>query len=369
MKKTINKRSNVLWIIESLLNILIIIGFCSAFFYDATDFPKWLSFAIGVCIVARLAVSVIKQTMLLVVDLSKIMKDMVLATSIAVCVIALVIRIITNNKIIYLFYTAVMSLTAITYITKFTICLASKQKVESDSITIKIIFKIIICILGTIYGVLFLSEFLRFIGNDDIIINNVVTVLAALIGGGLTLAGVSWTIRKADKDKNEEERKKNIPYIRLCQKEEALVAEKIPMITCSDVSAADSSNKLVENIFCVNVKPFYIKNISDGLIILRGVCWNNRLVEFKNKIVLEKNASCFLFQDGAGTILKEKLVSFELVIIDSLENKYKVGCFFEKYEQGLNDRIMSAQQKDKTIYQTDNFFNITSISLPKLIKE
>ena len=102
---------------------------------------------------------------------------------------------------------------------------------------------------------------------------------------------------------------------------------------------------------------------------MRGGWWNNRLLEFKNKIVVEKNASCFLFQDGAGTILKEKLVSFELVIIDSLENKYKVGCFFEKYEQGLNDRIMSAQQKDKTIYQTDNFFNITSISLPKLINE
>ena len=43
----------------------------------------------------------------------------------------------------------------------------------------------------------------------------IVTIVAAVFGGLFTLLGVAWTIKKGDMDKKEDERKKNIPYMKV----------------------------------------------------------------------------------------------------------------------------------------------------------
>ena len=60
-----------------------------------------------------------------------------------------------------------------------------------------------------------ITLYLIYIIPDDTLQSIVVAIVAALFGGLFTLIGVAWTFKKGDIDRKEDERKKNIPYIKV----------------------------------------------------------------------------------------------------------------------------------------------------------
>lgn len=83
------------------------------------------------------------------------------------------------------------------------------DKAAADSLprTLSVVGMLLVTIVGTIT-----SFYLVFWNDvDNTLFSSIVGVYAALIGGGLTLAGVAWTIKNTAKEKADEERKKAKP--------------------------------------------------------------------------------------------------------------------------------------------------------------
>ena len=108
-----------------------------------------------------------------------------------------------------------------------------------------------------------LTIYLIFIIPDESIKQVVIPIIAALYGGLITLVGVSWTIRKADKDRKEDEIKKARPFFsyNILRKEPTLdfVVQKI-CISDSMEDGVFTSEVFVE-LENSNLSMFEIKRI------------------------------------------------------------------------------------------------------------
>ena len=116
-------------------------------------------------------------------------------------------------------------------------------------------------------------------GTDNSLFSGIMSVFAATLGGILTLAGVAWTIKKADKDRQDIEKEAARPiftnlstdfYLHL--KDDALMFEVQKIILDDEISAgknvlyyaafqnSDNSNFFVEGVYLNNKKmllPIY----------------------------------------------------------------------------------------------------------------
>ena len=131
-----------------------------------------------------------------------------------------------------------------------------------------------------------------------------VSVYAAVLGGGITLAGVAWTIKDAnDKrqedlkriqdERKEEERKKYIPYIRVSHNEASTVSANISRINNIDLSNYEDRKKLFKrkfvSIYRINV---LLKNISSNIIILHGAFIDGAYYKVEASALIEQNSVC-----------------------------------------------------------------------------
>lgn len=205
---------------------------------------------------------------------------------------------------------------------------------------------------------------------DNSLRDIITRIVAALYGGLLTLVGVAWTIKNGEKnrqddleriktERQEEERKKNVPYVALVQK------------------TSSSGEKLSD--YCINIKkgkensefyyrfsPFTIKNISNNHIFLVGIKINEKINYNSVKKLVEKDASLNVSLSHSLWIDCE-LNTFNLIIEDILGNKYLVQCRFVKHF--YEEKYESAPYNNIHTYKNMFRCEIQSVELPILQKE
>lgn len=194
---------------------------------------------------------------------------------------------------------------------------------------------------------------------DNSLRDIITTIVAALYGGLFTLVGVAWTIRKGDKDRQEEERKKDVPYVALVQK--TLSSGEKLSACCINIEKGKANSG-----FYYRFSPFTIKNISNNHIFLVGIKINEKINYNSVKKLVEKDASLNVSLSHSLWIDCE-LNTFNLIIEDILGNKYFIQCRIAKHF--YEDKYESAPYNNTPSYKNMFRCEIQSVELPILQKE
>ena len=168
----------------------------------------------------------------------------------------------------------------------------------------------------------------------------IVTIVAAVFGGLFTLIGVAWTIKKGDIDRKEDERKKNIPYMKVVHgiKESSEVCAHI--YKGLDLSNIKELEKVDGNtVYFITIQDCLMKNISESNIILQGMFFDEKRYDFTDPVILEKGEVCNIRTTGNHSIAVPNLESMLILIVkDTMDNVYSIEC---KLNYVPVDRVMT----------------------------
>ena len=226
-----------------------------------------------------------------------------------------------------------------------------------------------------------ITVYLIFLTPDDALQTIVLSITAAVYGGLLTLVGVAWTIKdtnekrkedliRVETERKEEERKKNIPYIRLAfNKDLPPLVANATMVNILDFENSEELARLERNVFYqISIKDFIIKNLSNTNIILNGVIAYGKYFEFSRMEIVEPDACC-LIKTTKNTMISVAYPeqSIHLVVSDTLGHQYKTECHLT-LESGT-DRWRIVTTIDGEEYTGFEFpYMVSSIELPNLLK-
>lgn len=183
-----------------------------------------------------------------------------------------------------------------------------------------------------------LSVYLIFIIPSEDVKDIVVPIVAGVYGGLITLVGVTWTIRKAENDKKEEEIKKAKPvifvldhryvdYEKYQKNTKYLESNKAQ----GDLRRAkgDSKNKYSMPQIC-------LKNSDYSYASLIGFIINDKCHFYDIGQVLPKDTECLMNNDFEFEF-DEQIETVSLIIQDMLDNLYE---FELNYEIDVNNQIL-----------------------------
>lgn len=243
--------------------------------------------------------------------------------------------------------------------------------------------------IGNIVGIVFWGSlilvtfpyYVQWCGLKENDFQTFVTVYAALIGGGITLAGVAWTIKdsnekrkedlqRVEMERKEEERKKNIPYIKSVDDVLYDSYINIPLKNHYDFYKIEDRSKFTnKQVYSVQFSELGIKNVSDTHIIFNSIALNNRFYSFSG-ILIEKGQTCKItFNNNSGVVLHESLNSIKLIMCDMVGNSYEIEC---KYAHSQSTPPQSELETtddgvDYTLHARS--YIIQKVSLPEHIKK
>ena len=177
---------------------------------------------------------------------------------------------------------------------------------------------IIICIL-LLMGISYVISFLN--PNVDGY-QTFVTLFASFIGGGLTLIGVAWTIRreaknrqedfdKREQERKEEERKKAIPYLRVSESKNEYKSSFVV-----DIQVKQKKNGILQG-------TMYLFTINESIYIFKGAIIDGKLYEVGERLLSKENQILFVYN-------KYEVESVEILGCDALGNYYKYK-YLDKY--------------------------------------
>lgn len=172
--------------------------------------------------------------------------------------------------------------------------------------------------------------------------NVVLTIIASVYGGLITLVGVAWTIKhsnqirkedieRIERERKEEERKKYIPYVMLDESRETNsvgevnIGEKIKIDEVCVAGNQDNQESCVCKIY-----PFKIKNISKDSIIIES-CWIDDIEYYfeEGYVLLEKDKNMlFIINGNEGMMLSQKIENIKIKCKDLVGNSYWLKCTF-----------------------------------------
>lgn len=119
-----------------------------------------------------------------------------------------------------------------------------------------------------------IAIYLIYIIPNDTLQSIIVAIVAAVFGGLFTLIGVAWTFKKGDIDRKEDERKKNIPYMKVVYgiKESSEVCAHIyEGLDLSNTKEFEKVNG--KSLYLITFQDCIMKNISESNIILQGMLY------------------------------------------------------------------------------------------------
>lgn len=167
---------------------------------------------------------------------------------------------------------------------------------------------LIIGIALTIYLIYIIPE------NTGNLQNIITTIVAAIYGGLLTLVGVAWTIKKSDKNRKEEERKKYKPYFNFILD----IDPQRPLKNDNSITMFAINNETQKNIYFLS--NFYNSKNSILKIISLKIGENTYSAK-GNVLVIEGQKFTIFFHIPTNiNLLKEKII---LTISDILGNYYQ----------------------------------------------
>lgn len=207
-----------------------------------------------------------------------------------------------------------------------------------------------------------------------------VTIYSAVLGGGITLAGVAWSIKdsndkrkedlqRIEHERSEEERKKHIPYVNVTSDTITDYYSDVSIRKGLDLSNPSHRSKLDNNVFySTQIYDFAIKNVSFANIIIKGVIIDDKIYWLKNGMLLEPNLTCKITTTGNSEILLANNINYFGIIVDDIfENSYVVECFFEN-KIDTNVGYITATMDDGVEFTGfKHNYLLKSVALPQLI--
>ena len=185
-----------------------------------------------------------------------------------------------------------------------------------------------------------IAIYLIYIIPNETLQSIIVAIVAAVFGGMFTLIGVAWTFKKGDIDRKEDERKKNIPYMKVVHglKESCEVCAHI--YRGLDLSNPKELEKVGENsLYLITIQDCIMKNISESNIILQGMLFDDKRYDFTDPVIVEKGEACKIrTTDNHAIVLSDLENTLNLIVNDTMDNVYSIEC---KLNYVPVDRIMT----------------------------
>ena len=182
----------------------------------------------------------------------------------------------------------------------------------------------------------------------------ILSIYAGIIGGTLTLIGVALTINNQEKTRRKDAKEKIKPYLRLIVPEickEIITTKKslydfdlynnILKTKIEEIKIDDNNNKIMEysDDDCFkSIHEIVIKNIENGISIIKGIEINNCVCLLKRPFIIEKNELFRLF--GNEQWFNFDIFSIALIFSDLNEHWYKASFI-------LCDEQIKIQKKTK----------------------
>ena len=210
----------------------------------------------------------------------------------------------------------------------------------------------------------------------------VLTIVAAVYGGLLTLVGVAWTIKdsnikraddllRVERERKEEERKKHIPYVRITSNKDmpTLIVNACMTGSLNFDNPVELAELTSKTFYVIDIKDFIVKNISNANIILDGVYAYGKYHQFSKNEIVEPGAYCTVKTTGNTYIYAAKIEeSIYLIMSDVIGNRYKVACHlcFQADIHSYRTIFTVAEQE----YTGFGYCQaVTSVEVPSLMEE
>lgn len=342
---------------------------------------QWLVWTIGVALLLGMIFSTLKNAYKLEEVISRKTGEHVFSIGIILCFSAIVVRIVCEKTTgIFLVYTFAIATTSVSILTSFLVDMAVTEKSKGNIRSLKILFGLIGCVVGTLYTVLFLSTLLTVLGYGADEKSAVFSILAAIIGGGITLTGVAWTIRKGDadrkadllrieKERKEEERKMHVPYLKV-----VVGVQTKEMVNCYieqplNFDDENSMTQMEKNTFYrIMIDDFLIKNVSSHNVLLRGIILDGKYYQFDNQHLLESNNVCQVRTTRNWELTFAKPLERLLICVeDIIGNKYTIACKLNSVSNESHSIVTTDAGKE--YYGWLYNYHIDNLSLPILAEE
>lgn len=203
-------------------------------------------------------------------------------------------------------------------------------------------------ILGTA-----ITIYLIYLIPNENLKNIVIPIVAAIYGGLITLAGVSLTIKKSDKDRKDDEIKKAKPLVFVVDEKTINYKKDKPLVRVlpsekqrGDLNFSDKINKYY-------TLPFVaLDNFDFSHTIIIGFRVNNKHHLYDVYQVLPKNTLMFLYNDFKFT-LDEEIQYVALLLKDLMDNIYELQLKFN-IETTANENKIEIESNLDTIHTTLN---------------
>lgn len=183
----------------------------------------------------------------------------------------------------------------------------------------------------------------------------IIPIICALIGGCLTIVGVSLTIWH---ENNKDKKNQKLLYTPYLIKSNESTKNKIFL---KQSIKHDLIIDQTEYYFCYIIEKLTIQNSSNAECILTGFIMDGVEYEFTDNFLL-KNSLIEIDFTGNSYINKIKPIeSMYLIASDVLGNKYFYKCDFKQKSEGHIIQIV----KDKEYTRFQYKYKITNIELPR----
>ena len=173
--------------------------------------------------------------------------------------------------------------------------------------------------------------------EDQSLFNSVMGVYAGLLGGLLTLAGVSWTIKNQEKNKKEDQKllyKPNFTFKTIDDLENVEHNVYMQEIEKSVLANGKKDKKLLPNERYYHLKNFELINTDHSNFVIEKFEVNNK--NMLDNLVLIKKQERVIFNGNVLLINNDETIpNFKIYLKDFLENHYICNLSFDIIEEEL----------------------------------
>lgn len=279
----------------------------------------WIAYTTGGLLLVAIVLSAIIQACLLVEKLHDITQNWIYAFGLILSIASIAGRVLLGKQgVSFLLYTFTIAGTSFLYVLR-KIFAVKTNTLKVTKLSCGLVFSCIATVLCIVYIVLFLDALLTILGYSKETINNVFALLAAVLGGGLTLAGVAWTIKSASNERTEELKYRCCPYM-------SIVSAYYRPNTLYEMLMTDieiDGNVWGEAVK-THIRQFRVRLIKNADCIIKGVLVNGEFRRVKNETISVAES-----EFNIGAVNMRELITietFSIVVTDILQNWYKYNC-------------------------------------------
>ena len=202
--------------------------------------------------------------------------------------------------------------------------------------------------------------------TENIVFYIVIPLIAALIGGGLTLVGVLITIEKQNKYNKVSEVNKFKPYLKI-SKQSSIEIYSTENIHGIDFSEDVNLPIILHGAIIYRIQDFNLKCTSNADMILKYIVVDENKCKFINNGVVEHDTIVTI--STTKTLGINSLVgihSLKIIAVDMLGNSYSYDCEYDK-NCSSNGEVTLSNNKGKFPI-SDVTYVIRAIGLPQIVK-